>query len=248
MILITGASQGLGEALALVYAGPGVTLGLLGRDSARLEKVAGECRSRGAVVETSSLDVLRVDALMDWVSDFDNRYSVDLVIANAGVASTLGGVEVIETWDTISNVFDTNLRGALATIHPLLGRMQSRGHGQIGLMSSVGAYAGMPISPAYNASKAAVKVYGEGLRGNLATAGVGVTVICPGFMRSAMSDAYPGPRPFMVDTQRAAAIIKRGLACNEACVAFPLPIVITMRLLALLPTDIGLLLQRVFRF
>jgi short-subunit dehydrogenase len=126
--------------------------------------------------------------------------------------------------------------------------MATRGYGQIALMSSLGAYVGMPISPAYNASKAALKVYGDGLRGWLAPQGVGVSVICPGFVESAMSDKYPGPRPFMLSAEHAAQIIRKGLADNRAVIAFPLPLAMTMRFLALLPTDWSLALQRLFKY
>ena len=106
----------------------------------------------------------------------------------------------------------------------------------------------MPISPAYNASKAAIKVYGEGLRGWLAPQGVGVTVVCPGFVKSEMSDAYPGPTPFLVTADKAAAIINRGLARNSARISFPFPLNLAMWFLALLPPTLSLALQKAFRF
>lgn len=247
-ILITGASGGLGAALAKAYAEPGVVLALAGRDRARLTEVADRCRQRGAEVLASQVDVTDAQAVMDWVRATDRAYPLELVIANAGVASTLAAGQGGESWQDIRRVFDTNVYGTLATLSPAIEAMTARGRGQVALMSSLGAYVGMPISPAYNASKAALKVYGEGLRGLLAERGVGVTVICPGFVKSAMSDAYPGPRPFLVAADDAAARIRAGLAGNRALIAFPFPLALAMRLLAALPTWASLALQRMFHF
>ena len=247
-ILITGAGGGLGSAIARAYAGPGVTLALVGRNSPRLDQVAQECMSLGAAVFTACLDVRETDVLSEWIRDFDRRHPIDLVIANAGVASTLSTSKPAESWNDVRRVFDTNVYGALATVYPVMEAMRSRGRGQIALMSSLGAYVGMPISPAYNASKAAIKIWGEGLRGLLAKQGVGVTVIMPGFVKSGMSDAYPGPTPFMLAPARAAAIIKQRLARNPARISFPLPLTLAMRFLSLLPPDLSLALQRLFRF
>lgn len=247
-ILITGASSGLGAALAAAYAASGVHLALLGRNEARLATVADLCRAQGAEVTTACLDVRQTEALAAWIRDLDQRHPLDLVIANAGIASTIADPHAGESWEAVRQVFDTNVLGALATVHPALAGMRARGRGQIALMSSLGAHIGMAISPAYNASKAAIKVYGEGLRGWLAPQGIGVTVICPGFVASAMSDAYPGPRPFLVPARRAAAIIKQGLAQNRPRIAFPLPLALGVWLLSILPLSLSLYLQRILGF
>ncbi len=247
-VLITGASGAIGRALALAYAAPGVRLSLTGRDAARLETSVQQCRQRGAEVFCARLDVTDTAALMDWIAAQDQIQAVDLVISNAGMTSTLAADATLEDWPRVEQVLRVNLIGALAGIHPLAMRMAQRGRGQIGLMSSLGGYVGMPISPAYNASKAAVLVYGAGLRGALARHGVGVSVICPGFVASAMSDAYPGPTPFKLTADAAARRIRVGLRKNRAVIAFPLPLALTMRFLALLPTDWSLTLQRWFRF
>lgn len=247
-VLITGASGAIGRALALNYAAPGVMLSLTARDATRLRESVEQCRQRGAEVFSAELDVTDTAAMMHWVAERDAMRAVDLAIANAGMTSTRTVEGKAEPWSHIEHLFQVNLIGAAASIHPLLESMATRGYGQIALMSSLGAYVGMPISPAYNASKAAVKVYGDGLRGWLAPQGVGVSVICPGFVESAMSDKYPGPRPFILSAEHAAQIIRKGLADNRAVIAFPLPLAMTMRFLALLPTDWSLALQRLFKY
>lgn len=247
-ILITGASGGLGAALAAAYARPGIWLALTGRNPERLAATAECCRKLGAEVVTTAIDVTDADALAAWIRECDRQRPLDLVIANAGTTSTISPQKPAESWDDICRVFDTNVKGALATVYPAMEAMRARGKGQLALMSSLGGYVGMPISPAYNASKAAIKVYGEGLRGWLAPQGVGVTVICPGFIRSAMSDAYPGPRPFLLSAEKAAAIIRHRLARNPARIAFPFPLMLAMWFLSVLPPSISLLLQKTFRF
>ncbi len=117
--------------------------------------------------------------------------------------------------------------------------MRQRGNGQIALVSSLAAYRGMPVTPAYCASKAAVKSYGEALRGWLSPEGIQVNVICPGFVNSDMSDTFSAPKPFMVTATKAANIIKNDLKKNKAIIAFPFPLNLGMWLLALLPFSIA---------
>lgn len=243
-VLITGATGAIGAALARAYAGPDTLLALIGRDPVRLAQVSAYCREQGACVEAIELDVTAFDALRAWVDDFDTRHPVDLVIANAGVASTLTRDGPPESWDTVLNLFQTNTLGTLATLHPLVERMRTRRRGQIAVMSSLGAYAGMPISPAYSGSKAAIKVYAEGLRGWLAPQGVKVNVICPGFVRSDMSARYPGPTPFLLDADRAARIIRHGLERDRARIAFPFPLNVGVWALSALPPALSLRMQK----
>lgn len=247
-IVITGSSNGIGAALALRYARSGVTLGLLGRDVRRLSHITQQCQARGAQVEVGVVDVTDVRGMGDWLLAFDSRHPVDLIIANAGVAHTVSDMNQGESWDDVQQQFSTNTQGTLNTIHPLLDHMRGRRHGQIGIVSSLSGYVGMPISPAYCASKAAIKVYGEALRGWLAPHCVGVTVICPGFVESDMSDRFPGPTPFRISADEAAQRIQLGLARNRARVSFPFPLNLSMWFLSILPPTLSLWLQRRFGY
>jgi len=232
-IVITGASSGIGEALAVAYAGPGVTLALTGRDAARLNGVAERCRGAGATVTAGTVDSAERDAMAAWLSAVDARTSVDLVVANAGISAGTGGG--VETEEQARRILSVNLDGVLNTIHPLLPAMRARRRGQIALMASQAGFRGLPGAPAYCASKAAVRVYGEALRGDLAGEGIGVSVICPGFVKSRMTAVNRFPMPFLVETDAAARMIKRGLAHNAARIGFPWPMVAAVWLLALLP-------------
>jgi short-subunit dehydrogenase len=232
-LLITGASSGIGEALALAYAAPGVTLALAGRDIARLEGVAAACRARGAVVQAAMIDVVDADSMAKWVEDMDTAVPIDLVVANAGIgAGTEGG---FETAEQTRAVFAVNLDGVLNTLLPLIPRFAARRRGQIALMSSLASFRGFPGAPTYCASKAALRIWGEGLRGDLHRQGVEVSVICPGFVVSRMTARNKFRMPFLISAERAAAIIKRGLARNRGRIAFPFPMYFAIWLFSTLP-------------
>ncbi len=233
-ILITGASSGLGAALAEIYAAPGVTLFLGGRNRERLESVAVLCRARGAEVRMEAIDVIDRAATEAWVLACDAERPLTLVIANAGISGGTGN-KLGETAEQTRMIFQANLDGVMNSVLPIIPKMRERGSGQIALMSSQASFRGMPGAPAYCASKAAVRVWGEGMRGFLARDGVGVTVICPGFVETAMTAKNRFPMPFLMGSAQAAAIMKKGLDANKARVAYPLQMSIVTWLLAALP-------------
>ncbi|MDM7946880.1 MAG: SDR family NAD(P)-dependent oxidoreductase [Oceanibaculum nanhaiense] len=242
-ILITGASSGLGAELARTYAAPGVTLALTGRDAARLEAVAEQCRAQGASVEAAVLDVTDAAALAGWMLARDDVLPIDLAIANAGISAGTGGDT--EPVEQVRRIFAVNVDGVMNTVLPLIPRMQARRRGQIALMASMAGFRGFPGAPAYCGSKAAVKIYGEGLRGMLAGSGVEVSVVCPGYVRTPMTDRNGFPMPFLMEVGKAARIIRDGLTRNKARIAFPLPILAAVWLLqALSPGLIDPLMRR----
>ena len=234
-ILITGASSGLGAALARQYAAPDIRLFLHGRDNARLAAIAAACTKAGAAVEVHVGDVTDAAAMAAWIAACDHAQPLDLVIANAGISGgTAGGPEGA---DQVRRIFAVNVNGVLNTVLPASAAMTARGQGQIAVMSSIAGFLGLPNAPAYCASKAAVKTLGEGMRGPVAAAGVAVTVICPGYVKTPMTDANDFTMPFLMSVERAAGLIAAGLAANKARIAFPWPMVAAVRLLALLPPD-----------
>lgn len=220
-IVITGASSGIGEALALDYSAPGVALALTGRDGARLDAVAAACRSKGASVTAEVIDVTERERLAAWLTAFDDAHPVDLVLANAGVSIDKDNSS-LDDFSVIRKTLDINVGGVLNTVEPLLSRLTARKRGQIALVSSLASFIGLPYSASYNASKAAVRVWGESIRYVLKKDGVGVSVICPGFVVSRMTAQAPFPMPFLMSSERASAIIRRGLAANRPRIAFPI--------------------------
>ena len=153
-IVITGASSGIGEALALDYAAPGIALALSGRDAARLQAVAEACRAKGATVDAGQIDVVDKEALAAWLTRFDEAHPVDLLIANAGISIDKGNSS-IDDFSIIRKTMAVNVDGVFNTVEPLIGRMMARGRGQIAVVSSLAGFIGLPYSASYNASKAA---------------------------------------------------------------------------------------------
>lgn len=238
-ILITGASSGLGEALALHYAKKDMFLALCGRNEARLQAVVDACKSKGAEVDMAVMDVYDQGAMEDWITEIDQMRTLDLVIANAGISGGTGGVMNGEPVKQARGIFEVNVMGVLNTIEPILSRMIARKSGQIALISSMAGFRGFPSAPAYSASKGAVRFYGEALRGALAKTGVRVNVICPGFVKSRMTDANDFHMPFLMDADRAARIIGEGLKQNKGRIAFPFPMHFASWFLSVLPDYIA---------
>jgi len=232
-ILVTGSSSGIGEALALEYAGPGVFLALSGRNDNRLQAVADACRARGADVMAETVDVTDRDSMRAWIERVDDDQPLDLVIANAGIGG--GGQDE----NAARDIFAVNMAGVLNTAFPVIERMQRRGAGQIALMSSLAGFMGMPSSPAYSTSKVMVKAYGEALRGRLRHHGIEVSVICPGFIESRLTANNTFRMPMLMKAGKAARIIARGLARNKIIIAFPWPMATAIRFLNLMPVALS---------
>jgi short-subunit dehydrogenase len=220
-IVITGASSGIGEALALDYAAPGIALALCGRDAARLKVVAEACRARGASVDELALSVTEREALAAWLIQFDDAHPVDLLVANAGI-SIDDGDSSLGDFSRVRQTMSVNVDGVFNTVEPLVGRMIARKRGQIAVMASLASFIGLPYSASYNASKAAVRVWGESIRYVLKKSGIGVSVICPGFVATRINADAPFPMPFLMTAVQASAVIRRGLARNRPRIAFPI--------------------------
>lgn len=234
-ILITGASSGIGAALAVDYAAPGICLSLHGRSAERLAAVAASARAKGAVTETFQGDVTDAASMAAWIDKRDKAEPLDIVIANAGISAGTNGL--LNGAEPVKRILDVNVMGVLNTVAPAATHMTARGRGQIALIASLAGYRGFAGSGAYGASKAAVRIYGEALRAELAPQGVGVSIICPGFIKTPMTDVNPFLMPFLMPVERASRIIRSGVAQNRAIIAFPWPMHLLVRFMALLPLD-----------
>lgn len=245
-VLITGATGGIGGALALEYASAGAkTLILQGRNAARLQELADQCAALGARVVTQELDVRDHDALMTWLDAVCESEAPGLVIANAGVNINTGPQGQGEDWQDVHRLLDVNVKAVFATVHGVLPAMRRRGHGQIALISSLAAWRGLPETPSYSASKAAVKVYGEAMRDALAGEGIQFNVVMPGYVESQMCFDMPGPKPFLWKANKAARVIRRGLQRNSARISFPFPLNLGTFLLSVIhPAVSGWILKR----
>ena len=238
-VLITGATGGIGGALAEVYAEPGNTLILQGRNTNRLAELSVTCEAKGARVLTCTLDVRNLKEFAAWLHEICEQEKVDLVIVNAGVNTNIGPQGAGERWEDVQALIEVNVLAAMATVDAVLPSMRARGEGQIALISSLAAYFGLPVTPSFCASKAALIVYGEALRGWLHSEGVRVNVVMPGYVESQMCSDMPGPKPFLWTAEKAARTIKRGLARNQPRISFPFPLNLGTWFLSVLPAGIS---------
>ncbi len=236
-VLITGASSGIGRALALACARPGVTMHLAGRDPARLAEAGQACRERGAAVLERVIDVRDAAAMAGWIAEAGR---LDLVVANAGIGagSEDGRPEPIAQ---VRTLFATNLDGALNTVLPALERMMAQApdesglRGRIAVIASIAAFVPAPNAASYAASKAALDVWTVATAHHAARHGVAMTSVCPGYIRTAMTAGNRFPMPGLMEAERAAAIILRAVLRRRRRVVFPWWMAAAAKLVGALP-------------
>jgi short-subunit dehydrogenase len=237
-IVITGASSGLGAALALNYAKESPRLVLIARDESRLRDIAMQCRDQGAEVEIYVCDVTDRQKLHDILSTCDDQMPLNLIICNAGISGGTGGTDIPRALAQSRRIFDVNVTGVLNTLEPILPRMMMRKSGQVAIVSSMASFIPLPNAPAYGASKTAVRVYTEALRATLKPFNIKVNSICPGFVKTRMTEDNRYPMPFLMEAHEAAKIIVNGLERNKARIIFPLPMKLLVYFLRVIPTNI----------
>lgn len=234
--LITGASSGLGAALAQALAQPDTTLYLSGRDAARLEAVAATCRSGGAVAKPMVLDVRDAAGMARWIGEAG---PLDLVVANAGI-SERSGDSGCNAGDRTRLIFEINLVGVLNTVLPAMTLMAGQPadggtRGRIVVIASISAFMTTPDSAAYCAAKAAVHRWAAAMAPDAQRRGILITSVCPGFIRTAMTERYQFAMPGVMDADRAARIILRGVAKRRSTLVFPWWMGLAARLAGLIP-------------
>jgi len=220
-ILITGASSGIGAALARVYAAPGNRLVLWGRNEERLSTTAQQCRVRGTMVETASFDVTEFSQLVEHLEAADARNPIDLAIFNAGLGGSLPPDRAAQDVLTAERMASVNFTTPVIGANLLAERMAKRGRGRIVLVGSVAASFPLPMAPLYAGTKAGLALFAEALGLRLARYGVGVTLVSPGFVDTPMSQSLKEPRPFLVGADAAAAIIARRIERGARRIVVP---------------------------
>jgi len=233
-LLITGASSGIGQALALEYARGGARMALAARRAAELEAVAAQVRDLGGEALCIPVDLCDTDAAAEAVKRADRDLgNLDMVIANAGRGDTMLGSRL--TWQHVGPVLDINVRGALATVVAAIPIFMAHQRGHIVGVSSLAGIRGLPTSAAYSASKAALRTFLESLRIDLGPVGIRVTDVQPGFVATPINEHARYPMPFKWPVAKAARHIARRLESGPAVIAFPLPLVIATRIGRILP-------------
>ena len=231
-IFITGASSGIGAALARRYAAQGAVLGLCAR---RADALATLSAGLGTPCRLYPLDVADAAALAAAGADFIARVGApDIVIANAGVSvGTL--TQEAEDLPAFRRVFDTNVLGMVHTFQPFIAAMQQAGRGTLAGIASVAGIRGLPGAGAYSASKAAAIAYLESLRVELRGTGVKVVTLAPGYIATPMTEKNPYPMPFLMPVDRAAASMARMIERGARFAVMPWQMGLVATLLKNLP-------------
>ena len=240
--LITGASSGIGAAVAGQLAREGWNVVLVGRDAARLDAVAVSCQAAGARCSAASLDIRDHAAFAALVADVERSSAIDLFVSNAGVLDGRHDGECVESAEAARDVLDINLMAAVEAIHAILPGMRARRSGRIILVSSLAAFAPLADAPAYSASKFGLLAYGVALREALHGEGVSVTVACPGYVATRMAAVHLGHRPWELSASQAAAKILKAAAKGKEIYGFPAHLYWSSRISLFVPE----LLRRAF--
>jgi short-subunit dehydrogenase len=231
---ITGASSGIGRAVALELARRGWRVAATARRADELEKLSAEAAALGLTILPFAGDVTDRSGLAQVVADIEaSGATIALAMLNVGTFFPDDSGQ----WagDAFRQTYDVNLGGTLNALEPLLPRMIARGRGQVAVVSSVAGYVGLPRAAAYGSSKAALINMCESLRFGLEPLGVGVQVICPGFVHTPLTAKNDFPMPFVIEADDAARRICDGLASERFEVAFPRRMVWLLKTLRLLP-------------
>lgn len=232
--VITGASSGIGWALAQALAAQGCRVGLVARRADRLDALADTIRQAGGTAAVAAADVAERGPTVAAIHQIrDQLGPIDLLVANAGVGAPtfLQPMNV----EQIEQMFRVNVFGVVYAIEAVLPEMLARGRGHIAGVSSLAAYKGLPGEAAYCASKAAVSSYLEGLRIHLRDRGIAVTTICPGFVKTPMTDVNDFKMPWLMDADEAARRILRALRRGRKVFNFPWQMSFLMKLTRWLP-------------
>ncbi|KAN0039832.1 hypothetical protein ACTA71_007069 [Dictyostelium dimigraforme] len=244
VVVITGASSGIGRGIALEYAKRktrnSLVLGLTGRNIEKLEEIKKECIDLGVDVEIESIDVTEKEKLKDWLIDFDNKYKIDVLIANAGTMETMLPKQ-LEFGERMLTIANTNVIGTLNTILPMVPIFESRKSGQIVLMSSITPFCDY-VMAGYTASKGYIKSFGLTLRNDLASRGVGVSVLAPGFVYTPLVDSLEYnnvPSLQTVTTQDASKHIIDGIGRNDALISFPTTVYCFSHFISTIPPNLN---------
>ena len=241
--LITGASSGIGEALARRVAADGVEVVLCARRAPELEALRASIAAAGGRARVEVLDVGDLEATVAAIRRLDDELGgLDLVVANAGVGLTRGVPQ--NSWEAARDACHVNFTGAIATLTAVLPRMIERRRGHLVGVSSLASFGALRGAAAYCAPKAGLSMFLDCTRLDLAGSGVAVTTISPGFVRTPMVAKVKHPMPQLVEVDRAAALIWRRLPRRPARIDFPQPLALLARLAGGLPRVLHDLLMR----
>jgi short-subunit dehydrogenase len=220
-ILISGASSGIGAALARVYAAPGNCLVLWGRDELRLAATAADAESRGGAIATRCFDLTDTDALLAALADAERSGPIDIAIFNAGLGGSLPPDAIAQEPLVAARMAAVNFTAPVIGANFMAAQMVPRKKGRIVLIGSTAGLVPLPMAPVYSGSKAGLAMFAEALDSRLARHGVRVVLVSPGFIDTPMSQGLDEPRPFLIGADKAAAIIAKRIARGARHIVVP---------------------------
>ena len=234
--MITGASSGIGRGLALELAKRGAKVGLLARRADLLDEIVRDIESQGAKALALPASVQDADEVRNAAMRLRAELGpVDVMIANAGVGTTADAAEL--SADDVARVFSVNVIGAAASVAAVVPEMVKRGQGQIVAISSLAAYRGLPKSASYGASKAALSAFFESLRLDLQPKGIDVTIIHPGFIKTALTAGRHAQMPFLMELDDAVNKIIWAIEKRKKSYAFPWQLATIVRVGMIMPNS-----------
>lgn len=234
-ILITGASSGIGAALARAHARAGVTFLLWGRDETRLSQTAAQCRALGAVASIQSFDLRDVAGFVTRLAAADAATPIDLAIFNAGLGGTAPNDAFAEAPEIAQAIAEVNFVAPVAGANAIAAGMARRGAGQIVLIGSISESYPLPMAPTYAGSKAGLRMFAEALGLRLKKHGVVVSLVSPGFIDTPMSRKVAEPKPFLMDADKAARVITRKIGARARVIVVPWQFIVMRAFTDLLP-------------
>lgn len=221
VVFLTGASSGIGEALALVLAERGAILGLAARRENLLRDLAEKCERLHATVRIFPLDITDETAVCETAGALRNEFgSIDILIANAGIGGNAKSADGLKPADFV-RVINTNLVGSVNSVAAVLPQMVERGSGQLVAISSLAGFRGLPKSAAYCASKAGMTAYFESVRLDVQSKGVAVTIIQPGFIKTPLTSGRENKMPFLMDLENSIPHFLHAIEKKKKFAAFP---------------------------
>lgn len=234
-VFLTGASSGIGEALALDLAGRGAVLGLVARRKELLDDLAIRCEAAGGKARSFAVDVVDADALRAAAHEFRREFDqVDVMIANAGISGKSRECRDLVP-SGIKEVIDINLIGAVNAVGAVLPEMLDRRLGHLVAISSLAGFRGLRRSAAYSASKAAMTAYFESVRLDVAGEGIDVTIIQPGFIRTPLTAGREASMPFLMHLEDSIPYFRRAIEKKKRFAAFPWQLATIVRAARFMP-------------
>ena len=233
-VLITGASSGIGRGLAIEFSRRGAAVGLLARRAEELNVIVKEIATAGGRAIALPADVTDVDAVSKAAAELRTEFGpIDVLIANAGIGGSKAAAQL--TAADVTKVINVNVIGVVNSTTAVIPEMVARREGQLVVISSLAAYRGLPKSAAYCASKAAVSAFAESLRVDLRGSGIDVTIIHPGFIKTALTAGREAQMPWLLELDDAVKKIVKAIESRKKSYAFPWQLATIVRACMLLP-------------